>query len=551
MLIFMLVVSVVVSFVYIFAFSYFQAWLNAAVSGFFVVSFSFALFMVRPKKVSYKDGWNLGRGLNIDNPEEEKYTDDIVIEPSILSLGVLGVGSPGSGKTWFNISLAQQQRSLFPESGGAIFEGKGDFDIYQGYMTAGCIPDFFFSSELPHSDSLNVMAAPTESVIDMLGRVLIDDDGNGYYTDAQETALRYVIPLLKCLGVPVNLQDLFTIYKVEEAAEYVLGLARDIADSKEGAERKEIADIVAFAEDYFSEDTEKRLNKIDGLLNKLSPFVNGVLKDRLNSYTPTLDIPAAVKNSNHLYFHLPYSGVAKKVAIMITETFGVVAKDRQLDANNERVLFPLDFDDWGAFFYSNYGPITSRCRSAKMPCSFFFQSKGQMDGVSTNFTTEILDNVAILVGLMVHGADTAKWLSSQYGEYTSTVSSQNMEQSNMMISTRDVPRVKYGEFKDLDIGECFLSTYRTDGKGISDRFMARVRIPAPVFTFEEPKDWPVIDSDFDHDAGLNLWGKFMNRENRRESQKKAVEEELALLNEEDDESFDSDSSDEWEGINFL
>ena len=53
-------------------------------------------------------------------------------------------------------------------------------------------------------------------------------------------------------------------------------------------------DIVATCEQYFQEDEEDRLNKIDGLLNKLHPFVSGPISRKINAYEPTLNISDAV-----------------------------------------------------------------------------------------------------------------------------------------------------------------------------------------------------------------------------------------------------------------
>src|SRR5690606_33375381 len=129
--------------------------------------------------------------------------------------------------------------------------------------------------------------------------------------------IRSTIPLLKLFDTPVILPDLWTLLTNAQAARDLITRAK---------EKRLDSDIIAGAEQYFAEDEEERLNNIDGLLNKLHPFVTGAISKRINSYAPTLDIAKAVKEGKRIYFHLPLTDMALAVATMITEIFGVVAK---------------------------------------------------------------------------------------------------------------------------------------------------------------------------------------------------------------------------------
>lgn len=495
-----------------------------------LISMVLLLIKSAPKKKTIDaekvSGWVVSDGLDIDNPDMPKQVS-VVIDDKAIDLGFLFVGGPGSGKSIAAIAL--QQYITFNRVSGAFayMEGKGDFDIYKGAVTAGAKPDFFFSSELPSSDTINVMAGPTDTVVDYLSRVLVGTESE-YYGAAQQAALRKVIPLLKAFGKPCNLMDLWALLTVREASQYLINKAKN-----EGFDK----DIIIDAEQYFNQDEQDRLKAIDGLLNKLYPFISGALRERINAYSPTLDIYSAVANGKRIYFHLPLTQTAKAIATMITETFGVIAKNRQNDAVNKRDSFPLLFDDWGAFFYDNFGPITARCRSAKMPVSFFFQSRGQTDKVDIGriFTTEIMDNIGGFCALRINGIDSAEWVSKQFGTYESqelsATDSSGFDSRSMQ--TVDKPRVKPDSLRDMNAGECYLSTYAMGAGGAVRAMKYKVRFPMPETKLTPPLDWPKIDgiilnSECD---GVHLWRDFMDKDRLNDIKKQTIENALSAAKE--------------------
>lgn len=489
--------------------------------------------IVRPETFDVQDGWTIQEAAEITDPENPIIAP-ATLDIKSLDLGSLFIGGPGAGKSMAAMALQEFNKTYRPDCGSAYFEGKGDFDIYQTYISATGSPDFFFSSELEHSDTINVMDAPTETIIDMFSRVFVDST-NGYYEASQKKAIRASIPLLKLFGTPVILPDLWTFLTNSQAARDTIRKAK--------AENLD-ADIIASAEQYFEQEEEERLNNIDGLLNKMHPFVAGMISSRINSYEPTLDIVKAVREGKRIYFHLPLTDMALAVATMITEIFGVIAKNRQLYEFNTRKSYPLHFDDWGKFFYSNFGAITARCRSARMPISFYFQSRGQTDAVELGqvFTVEITDNIGAIWALRINGWETAKWLAEQFGTYESANVSFKSENSNdQMVGIQEKPRVRADALRDLNAGEAYGMIFATKDGGKMTNKRYKLRFPMPNKNFPDPDYWPVIEIKKHNDdaEGMHLWRDYRNAEAVAERKKEAVAE---VLNEdyEDEETEDED-----------
>lgn len=459
-------------------------------------------------------GWEIGEGIDIDNPDQPRKVP-VVLEDNALNLGMLAIGGPMSGKTVMAIGFLHyldQHR----QGGWAYWEGKGDREIYQQACACGARPDKFFSTELPYSDTVNIFAGPTENVIDRLTRTLISDESE-YYGNAQRAAIRKVVPLLKALDTPVSLQDLYVTLILPEASLYVMNMAR----------KKNVSTaIIESARLFFGIEEEDRLNQINGLLNRMDIFVTGEIASRINAYAPTLDLSKAAAEGQKVYLHMPYGRLTKDIATMLTEEIGVIATNRQLYETN-RVPWPQVFDDWGAFFYDNFGPITARCRSAKMPISFLFQSRGQTDRVDGNriFTTEITDNIGSLVILRINGHDTAEWAAKQFGTYDTTElsHSQNTVYEGNNLTTMRVPRLDGGILKDMNAGEAFINCLVTGEGGAVSNKRYKARFPLPDFSGAEDIDWPVIEVENNNiQPGLHLWRDFMDKDRLQALKKRVV-----------------------------
>ncbi len=488
---------------------------------FIFISFLTSILFYIIRKVSPKDsslsnlvGLALGMGVDLENPDQPKKLP-VVLEENALDLGFLGIGGPGSGKSIGSIvmiSYYTKERNI----GWVYWEGKGDIDIYQKNVDIGSVPDKFFSTELPYSDTTNVVSGPAETVMDALTQTLITTD-NVYYQNVQREALSIIVRLLKSCGKPIILRDIYVALKMDSAGLYVIELAQ-----KANAP----ADVIEMARQFYGTDPADRANDIKGLLTNLSLFVTGSIADRLNAYEPTLDLFEASKTGQRVYMHMPYTMLSKDISILFTEQIGVIAKNRQL-YEKTRNPWPQIYDDWGKFFYSNVGPITARCRSAKMPVSYLFQSKGQTDSVDNTriFTTEVMDNIGGFFVFRINGYDTAEWAARQFGTYETTELSatENSSYAGQSYSSRENPRVRADTLKGLNAGECFISCLASGEGGRSENKRYKARFPYPSFNDPDSIEWPVIKSSKNNDdcVGLHLWRDFMDKD-RLEQLKKDV-----------------------------
>ena len=486
--------------------------------GLSMVFFYLARKTAQKEETLHASGWDIGPGLDIENPDQPKKVH-VVLEDKALNLGLLAIGGPGSGKTI--MALGSLHYYTTQRGGGwCYWEGKGDLDIYQKCVACGAAPDKFFSCELPHSDTVNVFAGPVENVIERLSRTLISDESE-YYGNAQRSALRKVVPLLKSLDVPTTLQDLYVVLRIPAASLYVMNKAKE-----QGVDNH----VIESARLFFEIDEKERMNQINGLLNRMDVFVTGQIADRINAYQPTLDLQEAATQGWKVYLHMPYTRLAKDVATMLTESVGVIATRRQL-YETARQPWPQVFDDWGAFFYDNFGPITARCRSAGMPISFLFQSRGQTDRVEAGriFTTEVTDNIGGMVILRINGQDTAEWAANQFGRYETAELSrtENTSYEGNNLTMKEAPRVKSDTLRDLDAGEAYINCLVTGAAGRIDNKRYLTRFPMLDFKDSDSVKWPVIATIKNNDCeGLHLWRDFMDKDRLKELKKQIVEKEL-------------------------
>lgn len=450
-------------------------------------------------------GWSLGSGLTMTDPERPRNVEDVVLTERALSLGVLGIGAPGSGKTEsLLVGLLHYFSSRSPRIGWVAFDGKGQLDVYQKTVASGSKPDWFFSSELPNSHTINLMEGNPEDVTDRLSKVLIGEAlSTTFYADEQRSVLLKVVPLLLSLGLRVNLRDLYVALAVEKAGQEILLLAKEMGVDEH---------TLTTAQSWYRLDFSDRLNSIKGMLNRLFVFVSGPCTDRLNDYHPDISLEQAVNQGERLYFHLPESRFSKDVAVMIIEQLAAIAKRRQQSNLEQTNLYPLVFDDWGALFHPGFKPFSARCRSAKMPLSFMFQSRAQLQDVSPTYETELDDNIATKVMLRINGQETAEFACQLMGTYdTREVATSILGQRDgTSMSVREAPRLKPADFKALDPGEAYISTLLQTPTGTRNE-LYKVKFP-----LVEMDGWQTVTvaqtghavSDFAED-GLNLWSRYM------------------------------------------
>ena len=450
-------------------------------------------------------GWRIGDAIELSNPNDPHGVPGAVLPDAYMGLGALCLGSPKAGKTEsMLLGILDQMPSFWPGSGYAVFEGKGDIDIYKKKVASSGAPDFFFSSELPGSHTVNLLDGDPNDVVDRLTHSLIGHtQSTSFYSDEQLAKLLLVVPILKGLGKPVNLRDLYTAVAVEDAE---IDLYRQAKAAK--------ADPVALSmyENWIkSDDHEKRRNTLQGLLNRLFPFVYGSHTDRLNDYAPDINVAEIVAQGRSVYFHLPLTKYSKTVAVALVEMFNVEARRRQLAGADGAKPFPLFMDDWGDFFHDNFGPFSARCRSAAMPLFFSFQSLAQLESVSPAFKDELDDTIANKIVLRVMGDSTSHYAVRLMGEYERTeLGSSDLDgRDGTSLMNRTVFRTTAQDFKQLRPGEAYISTLMdVEGNTINPIF--KTRLPLADFSGWREVTMPAHQEKSGAGEGLNFWLKYMD-----------------------------------------
>ncbi len=458
------------------------------------------------RRRTYPDdaGWVLGTAVELGDPDRPRRIARAALSAEALNLGLIAIGAPGSGKTdsvMLGLISAFSRRS--PRGGWAFFDGKGDIDTYRKCVGMGCAPDHFFSSELPGSESVNLFEGASHDVIDRLAKVLIGTtDSTSFYMDEQRAVLARMVPLLRALPVATSLRDLYVALSMKDAGHELMRRAR-----RAGADPVE----VSLARQWLEQPFATRIRNIAGLLNRLFIFVAGPAADRLNAYVPDIRISALVDGGETLFAHLPLTGFARDVAIALIEMFGVQARSRQMERTQAHVSYPLLFDDWGAFFHDGFGPFSARCRSARMPLSFGFQSHAQLRAIGAGYADELDDTIATKVILRVQGADTARYAVRLLGQYEaaelSTHRAPGREDVTLRLAVRD--RVCDGVLRELRPGEAYVSTIEEGRDGSVHNPLWRLQMALPRFgdwnAVGLPRPRPVASGE-----GLDFWSRYMN-----------------------------------------
>lgn len=465
----------------------------------FIVSFVF--IRPRQKKSSPVQGWVLGDALELSDPNHPILVKNAMISQKTLNLGVIALGAQGSGKTE-SVVMGQLKavKGYSPDSGFALFDGKGDIDTYKKFVAMGETPDFIFSSELPGSASINLLSGAPSDVIDRLTHLLIGKTAStDFYLNDQRAVLSRILPLLLKLNIPVNLRDLYVVLAVPNAGNELIKSAKALG--------LDPADI-RLAETWFNAPIKDRLKNIAGMLSRLMLFITGPQADRLNCYQPDIDMQDLVDHGKTLYAHLPLTEFSKDVAIGLINMFEVVAAKRQMGGTEGLDVYPLFFDDWSGFFHEGFAPFSARCRSAQMPLSFGFQSTAHLEAVSHTFLSALDDTVATKIVMRTQGNATSAFVQKllcdyEVAEITQSDSAVRGETMSMRKEFRIDPRA----LRELNPGEAYISTL-SDERGKTKNPLWKAALKRPDFTGWQDVALPAARTH-EEGRGLGFWKKYM------------------------------------------
>lgn len=483
---------------------FFESWQIAAVGIMIpavIGGIAYRKFLRRRKASS--GAWLLGAATELSDPDHPVRVRSAILTPQVLNLGFLAIGSPGAGKTdSVMLGYIKALEKISPHGGWAFFDGKGDVDTYKKCVAMGREPDHFFSSELPGSQSINLFEGETYDVIDRMSKILIGNtESTSFYMDEQRAVLARIVPLLRRLPVETSLRDLYVTLCVKDAGGDLLRRAQEA-----GVSPVEIT----LARQWLEQPFATRIKNVGGLLNRLFILVSGTHADRLNAYQPDIHVSNAMSRGSSIYFHLPLTDFARDVAVAIIELFGVEARNRQLDPARNCLEFPLLFDDWGAFFHEGFGPFSARCRSARMPLSFGFQSHAQLRAVSPTYADEIDDTIATKIIMRVQGDSTAQYAARLLGKYdyldVGARYSTGRVESSLRYTRRN--RIEDRALRQLQCGEAYVSTLLPEGRRTVSPLW-RLQFALPDFGSWTEANLPPARIHAEGE-GLGFWNRYMN-----------------------------------------
>ena len=484
---------------------------------------SFVFIRRRKKKVSPTQGWVLGQAFELSDPNHPVMVKNAMISKKTLNLGVIALGAQGSGKTE-SVVMGQLKavKGYSPNSGFALFDGKGDIDTYKKFVVMGEKPDFIFSSELPGSDSINLLSGEPSDVLDRLTHLLIGKTAStDFYLNDQRAVLSRIIPLLLKLNIPVNLRDLYVVLAVPEAGYELVRSAKALQLDPAA---------VRLAETWFNAPVKDRLKNIAGMLTRLMIFITGPHADRLNCYQADIDIQEIVEKGKTFYAHLPLSEFSKDVAVALIDMFEVVATKRQLSGTDNLSVYPLFFDDWSGFFHEGFAPFSARCRSAEMPLSFGFQSTAHLEAVNHTFLSALDDTLATKIVMRTQGNTTAVFVQKLLCDYeVADITQSDSVVRGETMSIRKEARIDPRDLRELSPGQAYISTLVEEG-GKTKNPLWKVHLKRPDFTGWQDVKLPQAQVH-EEGQGLGFWGKYMAGGDRKSldvSIKEVLEQKAAL-----------------------
>lgn len=497
-------------------------------------------YKTRLNEVTVASGWMMAEGTEISDPDAPKKVR-VVLEEHMIKKGILAYGSPDSGKTTtLLIGYLHYLSTMLPGTGWLAADGKGDKDMYAYLVATGVEPDFFLSTVAPESDTINLLGSnDAYEATEIAVAVLLDADRKGdsvFYQEAEENHLRAAIPVLKDRenlgGPPLTLRELLAFTLDFKCAEEVLN---------EAVQRNDRVETIAKLRYWHNLKPKDRLGPLKGLIQRLEIMATSPGSDRWNDPYPSLNLEDAINQSKKIFLHLPFSPMAKKLSVAITELILFAANRRQIEGGKKAQLFATLWEDWGGFMNANWANIVSRTRSANMSASFSFQSLDQTDVV--RISKQLDDSILTKFVFSVDGVDSAKRCAEMLGTYESVQVSVSDRTGTRFDGTNTSvvrkPRITEEDIWSLAKGEAYLITRSADDEGRVQKRFYRVRPPL-VKTLMDPDSisWPSIT----HECGLGdgLWANYIER--KTISNAIAAEQGLA---------FDHDKKAAEEGIEVV
>lgn len=319
------------------------------------------------------------------------------------------IGTTSAGKTE-SVILPWAIHDVENGGGLLIVDGKSDSlfrdKLYGHVCRAGRRDDFrFFSlASVGPSSTFNPLA--NGSALEVTERVMGSFQfENEYYRDIQYTVFLMLVRFAQDLG---RVPSFALIQKWLEDAQ---ALEKALPQCQDLELRVKVLAFLRLAE-------RDRIERVSGLVAKLSAFTTGETAVLFNAEVPQIDFTKALRENQILYFQLPTMFVpflAQATGKLVLQCFqGAVAR-RHLGLEGRAQFFSCFLDDFQDYIYPGFGTLLNKAQSANVGVVFSHQALGDLDNVSPAFRNIVLTNTNIKVVMRSNNPETCEYFAKSFG----------------------------------------------------------------------------------------------------------------------------------------
>lgn len=346
----------------------------------------------------------------------------------------LVLGMTGSGKTE-SVLINFASQDIEKKYSTIIFDGKGDYSTFSKI--------YAFSHQLNFHENVYFFAANENKDISETYNPLLSDvsatrktemimksffeynpeqstDATNYYKGQARAILAMAITILEAQNQPYNFKDIY----------YLLTETRILKKLLETTQTSLPTHIFSQTKTYLQDTEKDRQNKISGLMEKLSLFIED---QHLNTYNPTLKISDILDTSKTLFVSLSATEKEQVIGKLILQDIQNTLQTRQ--TSRQITEFPAGFlylDEFSSYIYDGFLLILNKARSANISITIMTQSYGDLSRLGESFAQSLLDNTGIkiilkqdsiensqisrLLGQTIHHKLTQSWKHDEIGK---------------------------------------------------------------------------------------------------------------------------------------
>lgn len=187
----------------------------------------------------------------------------------------------------------------------------------------------------------------------------------------------------------------------------------------------------------------ERLQKIQGLLNELSTFMENDLSAITNSYDDLLTLEQIIEQELILFVSLNTNKNAKAVTAlgrMLLQNLQLMVGKRYLNAGRREAgpMVSVILDEFAPFAYPNFAQILQTARGSNIALLFSLQSIPQLRNVSRSFGDDVSSAPNTIMLLRTRDEETARYFLNASARVTA-------ERRTMTVEKKGVFEKRYEE----------------------------------------------------------------------------------------------------------